>query len=128
MNSKLEERVERLEKLIKNEASRSRAKMNQEPADADLRALIDKTDRLLNKLVDFCDNTLEGDWAQKAYDLSEELLKYSNAHGDSAANDRVVKLAGALWKVYDAFIKPYHSVDNCWQPLEKLKRELDIDK
>lgn len=102
MNKKLEARIARLEKLIKNEA-------------VDVNSIND-AESLLNEITDLWDNKVS-DYARRVYTIGQNILE-SNTDRDS----RMERLGRALFSLSDK-LNPSATFRNCWSAIKALKRD-----
>ena len=101
MDKKLEARIARLEKLIKNEAVDT--------------SNIDDAESLYNEITSLWDKKVRG-YAKRVYNLGQNILE-SNVNNDR----RIERLGRALFSLSDK-LNIGATFRNCWSAIEALKR------
>lgn len=102
MDKKLEARIARLEKLIKNEA-----------ADA---SSVDDAESLFNEITSLWDNQIN-DYARRVYNLGQNILD-----NNVDKNPRMERLGRALFTLSEK-LNIGATFRNCWSAIKALKRD-----
>jgi Txe/YoeB family toxin of Txe-Axe toxin-antitoxin module len=102
MDKKLEARITRLEKLIKNEA-----------ADA---SSVDDAESLFNEITSLWDNQIN-DYARRVYNLGQNILD-----NNVDKNPRMERLGRALFTLSEK-LNIGATFRNCWSAIKALKRD-----